>query len=531
MPGRTVVQWDKEDCSDLGLIKVDLLGLGMMAVMKDWLELIPRHYGKVEDLAQLPEKDPLVYETLQRADTVGMFQVESRAQMASLPRNKPEHFYDIVVQVAIIRPGPIVGGNMNPYMRRRQGKEEVTYLHPSLKPVLERTLGVPLFQEQLLRIAMTVAGFTGAEAEELRRAVGMKRSMARMKELEVKLRKGMTERGLDTQTQDRIVQGISSFALYGFPESHAASFALIAYASAYFKVHYLAAFTCAMLNNQPMGFYMPAVLVKDAQRHGLRVRVIDVLHSQWQCTLEQESDANLSLRMGLLYVKGLQQQSALALVEARERDGPFASSDDLVLRVPCLNPRELKQLAVVGALNSLGGVEHRRDALWQVEQAGRPTGPLLRQRDVSPQEEASPLRQMTTEERLVADYSGTGVTVGRHPMAYRREELRQRRILSAEDLQTHRDGAYVRAAGCVIARQRPGTAKGFIFLSMEDETGIMNVIIGPELYEQERVLITRGKFLLVEGKLQNQDTVVHVRADRVSRLPVSEAGTRSHDFH
>ena len=531
MPGRTVVQWDKEDCSDLGLIKVDLLGLGMMAVMKDCLELIPRHYGKVEDLAQLPEKDPLVYETLQRADTVGMFQVESRAQMASLPRNKPEHFYDIVVQVAIIRPGPIVGGNMNPYMRRRQGKEEVTYLHPSLKPVLERTLGVPLFQEQLLRIAMTVAGFTGAEAEELRRAVGMKRSMARMKELEVKLRKGMTERGLDTQTQDRIVQGISSFALYGFPESHAASFALIAYASAYFKVHYLAAFTCAMLNNQPMGFYMPAVLVKDAQRHGLRVRVIDVLHSQWQCTLEQESDANLSLRMGLLYVKGLQQQSALALVEARERDGPFASSDDLVLRVPCLNPRELKQLAVVGALNSLGGVEHRRDALWQVEQAGRPTGPLLRQRDVSPQEEASPLRQMTTEERLVADYSGTGVTVGRHPMAYRREELRQRRILSAEDLQTHRDGAYVRAAGCVIARQRPGTAKGFIFLSMEDETGIMNVIIGPELYEQERVLITRGKFLLVEGKLQNQDTVVHVRADRVSRLPVSEAGTRSHDFH
>jgi len=536
MPGRTVVQWDKEDCSDLGLIKVDLLGLGMMAVMKDCLELIPRHYGKVEDLAQLPANDPLVYETLQRADTVGMFQVESRAQMASLPRNKPAKFYDIVVQVAIIRPGPIVGGNMNPYMRRRQGKEEVTYLHPSLKPVLERTLGVPLFQEQLLRIAMTVAGFTGAEAEELRRAVGMKRSMARMKELEAKLRKGMTERGLDAPTQDRIVQGISSFALYGFPESHAASFALIAYASAYFKVHYLAAFTCAMLNNQPMGFYMPAVLIKDAQRHGLRVRAIDARHSQWQCALEREQDGTLSflsLRLGLLYVKGLRRQSALALVEARERDGPFASADDLALRVPCLNPRELKQLASVGALNSLGGVEHRRDALWQVEQAGRPAGPLLRQRDVASDVDVSesPLRQMTTEERLVADYSGTGVTVGRHPMAYRREELRRRSVLSARDLQSHRDGAYVRAAGCVIARQRPGTAKGFIFLSMEDETGIMNVIIGPELYERERVLITRGKFLLVEGKLQNQDTVVHVRADRVLRLPVSEAATRSHDFH
>jgi error-prone DNA polymerase len=532
MPGRTVVQWDKEDCSDLGLIKVDLLGLGMMAVMKDCLELIPRHYGKVEDLAQLPHNDPLVYQTLQRADTVGMFQVESRAQMASLPRNKPDKFYDIVVQVAIIRPGPIVGGNMNPYMRRRQGKEAVTYLHPSLEPVLKRTLGVPLFQEQLLRIAMTVAGFTGAEAEELRRAVGKKRSMARMKELETKLRKGMTERGLDPPTQDRIVQGISSFALYGFPESHAASFALIAYASAYFKVHYLAAFTCAMLNNQPMGFYMPAVLVKDAQRHGLRVKVIDAQRSDWQCTVEKEPDQSLSLRMGLLYVKGLRQQAGEAIVTARDQHGPFRSTDDLALRVPELNPRELKQLARVGALNSLGGVEHRRDALWQVEQAGRPVGPLLRQRDVPPTEQAdtSPLRQMTTEERLVADYSGTGVTLGPHPMAYRREELRQRRILSAQELQEHPDGAYVRAAGCVIARQRPGTAKGFIFLSMEDETGIMNIIIGPELYERERVLISRGKFLLVEGKLQNQDTVVHVRADRVLQLTVSEATVRSHDF-
>jgi error-prone DNA polymerase len=532
MPGRTVVQWDKEDCAALGLIKVDLLGLGMMAVMKDCLDLIPRHYGKVEDLAQLPQ-DPLVYQTLQRADTIGMFQVESRAQMASLPRNMPKVFYDLVVQVAIIRPGPIVGGNMNPYMRRRQGKEKINYIHPSLEPVLKRTLGVPLFQEQLLRIAMTVAGFTGAEAEELRRAVGMKRSMARMKELEVKLRRGMTERGLDGPTQDRIVQGISSFALYGFPESHAASFALIAYASAYFKVHYLAAFTCAMLNNQPMGFYMPAVLVKDAQRHGLRVRVIDVLKSDWQCTVEPEVDGTLSLRIGLLYVKGLRHRSAEALLESREKNGQFSSTDDLALRVPCLNPRELKQLASVGALNSLGGVEHRRDALWQVEQAGRPVGPLLRQQGVASVDERtqSPLHQMTTEERLIADYSGTGITVGRHPMAYQRDTLRRRCILSAKDLQVHADGAYVRAAGCVIARQRPGTAKGFIFLSMEDETGITNVIIGPELYEKERILITRGKFLLVEGKLQNQDTVVHVKAEKILRLSVSKAATQSHDFH
>src|ERR1700704_1996036 len=308
MPGRTVVQWDKEDCADLGIIKVDLLGLGMMAVIKDCVELIPEHYGDRVDLAQLPE-DKDVYKVLQQADTVGMFQVESRAQMASLPRNSPKKFYDLVVQVAIIRPGPIVGQMMHPYMRRRQGKEEVTYPHPLLKETLKRTLGVPLFQEQLLRMAMVVANFSGAEAEELRRAVGMRRSWERMKNLEVELRAGMTSNGLDAATQETIIQNISSFALYGFPESHAASFALIAYASAYIKVKYLAAFTCAILNNQPMGFYSPAVLVKDAQRHGLRVKPIDVQVSHWACMIERESDGSLSLRMGLGYAKGLLKQS------------------------------------------------------------------------------------------------------------------------------------------------------------------------------------------------------------------------------
>ena len=312
MTGRNVVQWDKEDCADLGIIKVDLLGLGMMAVLKDCLELVPRHYNKQVDLSALPQ-DPAVYDTLCKADTVGMFQVESRAQMASLPRNAPKRFYDLVVQVAIIRPGPIVGKMMHPYMRRRQGKEEVTYAHPSLEPVLQRTLGVPLFQEQLLRMAMTVANFSGSEAEELRRAVGMRRSMQRMRELEGKLRSGMTANKIDAATQDNIVQSISSFALYGFPESHAASFALIAYASAYLKQHYLAAFTCAMLNNQPMGFYMPAVLVKDAQRHGLRIKPIDVQQSDWQCTVEHEEDGKLSLRLGLMYAKGFRQNTAEVL--------------------------------------------------------------------------------------------------------------------------------------------------------------------------------------------------------------------------
>jgi len=532
MPGRTVVQWDKEDCADLGIIKVDLLGLGMMAVLKDCIELIPQHYGESVDLAQLPE-DEDVYRVLQQADTVGMFQVESRAQMASLPRNCPTRFYDLVVQVAIIRPGPIVGKMMHPYMRRRQKKEAVTYPHPSLEPVLKRTLGVPLFQEQLLRIAMTVANFSGAEAEELRRAVGMRRSWERMKNLEGKLRAGMTTNGLDAATQENIIQNISSFALYGFPESHAASFALIAYASAYLKVKYLAAFTCAILNNQPMGFYMPAVLVKDAQRHGLRVRPIDIQVSDWACTIEHEVDGALSLRMGLGYAKGLRHQSAEAVVATRSQDGHFRSAEDLALRVPVLNRKELTLLARVGALNKLNGIEHRRDALWQVERAGKLEGPLLRQNSdwLREASDALPLQQMNTEERLVADYAGTGLTVGKHPMHYRRQELQSRNVLSAAELKRCRDGEYVRAAGCVIARQRPGTAKGFIFISMEDETGIANVIVTPDLYERERLTVVRSKFLLAEGVLQNQDGVIHVKATRLTALVDSAMELRSHDFH
>lgn len=532
MPGRTVVQWDKEDCADLGIIKVDLLGLGMMAVLKDCLELIPRHYGDQVDLARLPQ-DEEVYRTLQQADTVGMFQVESRAQMASLPRNHPERFYDLVVQVAIIRPGPIVGQMMHPYMRRRQKKEPVTYPHPSLIPVLERTLGVPLFQEQLLRIAMTVANFTGAEADELRRAVGMRRSWERMKNLEGKLRAGMTANGIDLATQDTIVQNISSFALYGFPESHAASFALIAYASAYFKVKYLAAFTAAILNNQPMGFYSAAVLVKDAQRHGLRIKPIDVQVSDWACTLEHEPDGTLSVRLGLGYVRGLAKQAAEALVTARRQDGPFRSVEDVVQRVAALKRRDLTRLAQIGALNPLDGIRHRRDALWQVERAGKREGPLLKQQSEWLREESAalPLQQMNVEERLVADYAGTGLTVGKHPMYYRRAELRSHGILSAAELKGRRHGEFVRTAGCIIARQRPGTAKGFIFISMEDETGIANVIVTPDLYDQDRLVVTRSKFLLVEGPLQNQDNVIHVKATRLTALADAALAVQSHDFH
>ncbi|MBZ5728991.1 MAG: error-prone DNA polymerase [Acidobacteriia bacterium] len=521
MPGRVVVQWDKEDCADLGIIKVDLLGLGMMAAIEECLDLIPKTYGEAVDLAHLPPEDPAVFRALQKADTIGMFQVESRAQMSALPRMMPRRFYDIVVQVAIIRPGPIVGKMVHPYLNRRQGREAPDCLHPALEPVLRRTLGVPLFQEQLLRMAMIAAGFTGGEAEELRRAMGFKRSEKRMADIEVKLRAGMARNGIAGQVQDTIVHAITSFALYGFPESHAASFALLAYASAYLKCHYLAAFTCALLNNQPMGFYSPAILIKDAQRHGLRVLPVDVMRSAWQCTVERRD-----LRLGLRYAKGLREEAARALLAARAAR-PFSSVDDLALRVPELRKDEINRLAEIGALNSLGEA-HRRDALWQTQRAVLPVGPLL-----APLEETgqpSPLARMTTEERLWADYRGTGMTVGRHPMAYRRAEMNARGVTRASDLAHVPNGRLVRIAGSVIVRQRPGTAKGFVFLSMEDETGIMNAIITPATFDRYKFAVLGEPFLEIFGVLQNLDGVISVKAARIAGLREG-AAAESHDFH
>ncbi len=528
MPGRNVVQWDKEDCADMGLIKVDLLGLGMMAVLKDCVELIPRHYGTKVDIAQIPH-DTNVYESLQQADTVGLFQVESRAQMASLPRNKPDKFYDLVVQVAIIRPGPIVGQMMNPYMLRRQRRQAIEYPHPLLEPVLKRTLGVPLFQEQLLRIAMVIANFTGGEAEELRRALGSRRSADKMRALEIKLRTGMTANGVGDKAQEEIILSISSFALYGFPESHAASFALIAYASAWLKFHYLAVFTAAILNNQPMGFYSAAVLVKDAQRHGLRIKPVDVLRSEWNCILEREQDGSYSLRLGMRYVRGLRSTVAAEIERVRALR-PFGSIEELARRVPSLSQADLSTLAETGTLNSLGEKVHRRDALWQVERAGRQAGPLLSDLDRD-EEQVSPLHPMNPEERMVADYAGTGLTVGRHPMAHCRGRLRSMNVFRAGDLKFVRHGVQARIAGQVIARQRPGTAHGFIFLSIEDETGIANAIVDPDLYEANRSLVTYAKFLMIEGALQNIDKVIHIRAKRIEELNITAAPMVSHDFH
>ncbi len=623
MPGRVVVQWDKEDCADMGIIKVDLLGLGMMAVLKDSIELIRDHHHEEVDLAHLPQDDPQVYSALQQADTVGLFQVESRAQMASLPRLRPKNFYDIVVQVAIIRPGPIVGQMVNPFIQRRQGREDVTYPHPSLEPVLKRTLGVPLFQEQLLRLAMIAANFTGGEAEDLRRAMGFKRSQARMKEIEARLRSGMTQNKIPHDAQEKIILSITSFALYGFPESHAASFALIAYASAYLKCHYLAAFTAALLNNQPMGFYSPATLVKDAQRHGLKLLPVDVTRSEWKCTLEpvpspeyrvpskpfvipppertrgaEESepcsqlgtrDSGLmspALRLGLRYVRGLREDAAQALLRERQR-APFTSIHDLTRRVPELRKDELTTLAEIGALNAVTSCQlpvasktfviptsertrgaeesqysvlgtqypvlgtrsqlsgddsinnqqstisnfrlHRRDALWQVERAVRGSGPLLE--ELPEPDTPSPLQPMNHEERLVADFHGTGLTVGPHPVAYRRAWLNAMGIRRASELRDLPSGKRLRIGGCVIVRQRPGTAKGFVFVSLEDETGVANAIITPDLFHRHRLLLASEKFLAIEGILQNQDNVISVKAERVMPLFVTKAETVSHDFH
>ena len=518
MQNRVVVQWDKEDCADMGIVKIDLLGLGMMAALKDALDLIREHWREEIDLGKLPPDDPLVYETLQKGDTIGMFQVESRAQMATLPRLKPENFYDLVVEVAIIRPGPIVGNMVHPYLARRSGKELVVPLHPLLEPVLARTLGVPLFQEQLLRMAMVIADFTGAEAEELRRAMGFKRAELKMRGIEERLRAGMTRRGICGETQDRIVQSITSFAAYGFPESHAASFALIAYASAYLKCHYLAAFTCALLNNQPMGFYSPAVLVKDAQRHGLRVLPAHVNVSKWNCTVE-----NGCLRLGLRYVRGLR----LITGQAISAERPFLNIDELARRVPQIRKDELEMLAGVGALNGLEA-QHRRDAVWKAGRAGRPVGPLLEMVPETMPE--SPLAAMTVDERLMADYFGTGLTVGRHPMHFQRERMNALGVVPAKDLAGKRNGAIVRVAGCVIVRQRPGTANGVVFVSVEDETGIFNVIIMPDTFEANRLTIVRAPYLLFEGPLQKYEGVIHVQARRIEPIQMTARAASSHDF-
>jgi error-prone DNA polymerase len=514
MPGRVVAQWDKDDCEDIGIVKVDLLGLGMMSVMQDALELC-RERGRPLDLAHIPKDDEQTFEIMQYADTIGVFQIESRAQMATLPRMKPKCFYDVVIEVAIIRPGPIQGDMVHPYLNRRAGKEAVTYFDERLKPVLERTLGVPLFQEQMLKIAMIMADFSGNEAEELRRALSFHRSEERMNRVSVKLRAAMERKGVAPDKIDKIIQAITSFALYGFPESHAISFAILAYASAYLKVHRAPEFFASLINNQPMGFYTPATIVKDAQRHGVKVKPVCVKRSDWRCTVLD----NNTFRLGFCVVNGLRQGHGDQIERARQ-DRQFKSLDDFKRRI-LLSKEEFRTLAELGAFNCFA--KHRRAAMWKVEETIHDD--LATHRSTS----SSPLECMTVQERVTADYQTMSLTTGPHPMKLLREKLPN--IWRAIDLKHAKHGATVQIGGNVICRQRPGTAKGFVFVSLEDETGVSNAIVDPDLFERFRLLITEEDFLLIEGEVQNSDNVVLIKTREIKPLAHDElVGSESHDF-
>src|ERR1700731_2717111 len=514
MPGRVVAQWDKDDCEDLGIVKVDLLGLGMMSVMQDALELC-RERGRPLDLAHIPKDDPATFEIMQNADTIGVFQIESRAQMATLPRMKPKCFYDVVIEVAIIRPGPIQGDMVHPYLNRRAGKEPITYFDERLRPVLERTLGVPLFQEQMLKIAMVMADFSGDEAEELRRALSFHRSEERMNRVSVKLRAAMQRKGVAEDKIDKIIQAITSFALYGFPESHAISFAILAYASAYLKVHRAPEFYASLLNNQPMGFYTPATIVKDAQRHGVKIQPVCVQRSNWNCTVLSDD----TLRLGFCVVSGFRQEHGEALEQERLHR-PFTSMEDFRRRIP-ISKEELRNLAELGALNCFA--EHRRAAMWHVEET--------RYDDLlgSAQNSKSPLKTMTLPERVKADYETMDLTTGPHPMRLLRPKFPN--AWRASDLHKAPQGAVVQIAGNVICRQRPGTAKGFVFISLEDETGVSNAIVDPDMFERFRLTITEESFLLIEGEVQNSDNVVLIKTRDIRALAHEQlVGSESHDF-
>jgi error-prone DNA polymerase len=533
MPGRVVAQWDKDDCEDLGIVKVDLLGLGMMSVMQDALELC-RERGRPLDLAHIPKDDAQTFEIMQHADTIGVFQIESRAQMATLPRMKPKCFYDVVIQVAIIRPGPIQGDMVHPYLNRRAGREEVTYFDERLKPVLERTLGVPLFQEQMLKIAMIMADFSGDEAEELRRALSFHRSEERMNKVSVKLRAAMQRKNIAPDKIDKIIQAITSFALYGFPESHAISFAILAYASAYLKVHRAPEFFASLINNQPMGFYTPATIVKDAQRHGVKVKPVDVKKSDWRCTVLDDN----TFRLGFCVVNGLRQEHGEQI--ERERNArQFKSLEDFKRRVT-LSKEELRTLAELGAFNSFA--KHRRAAMWKAEEPlhddllamqvveGLVPSACLNSSVVDTTTATTPLAPMTVQERVTADYRTMNLTAGPHPMKLLRDKLPN--IWRASDLKQAKHGSTIQIAGNVICRQRPGTAKGFVFVSLEDETGVSNAIVDPDLFEKYRLLITEEDFLVIEGEVQNSENTVLIKTREIKPLAQAEdlVGSESHDF-
>ena len=522
MEGRSVLQWDKDDCAAVGLVKFDLLGLGMLSALHHAIDLVAASDGIEIDLAALPQ-EPEVYEMLCAADTVGVFQVESRAQMATLPRLKPRCFYDLVVEVALIRPGPIQGGSVHPYIRRRNGTEEVTYPHPLLERALAKTLGVPLFQEQLMQIAIDAANFSAAEADRLRQAVGSKRSHRRLEQLKERFFAGMAANGIDGEVGEQIWRKLDAFANYGFPESHAVSFSYLVYASSWIKYHYPAAFCAALLRAQPMGFWSPHTLVGDARRHGVAVYTPDLNASAATAGLERAEDSTggWAVRLGLDYVRGVGEKPAAEIDAGR----PYRSVEDLRRRVPSLSPAALEALATAGAFGCFD--LDRRGALWTAGALGRAGADRLP--GVIVGERAPPLGAMSPAEVSRADLWATGVAPDGHPTRFIREQLAALGVVTAADLGGRGDGEKVLVGGVVTHRQRPATAGGVIFLSLEDETGLMNVVVSPGCWQYHRKVAAVAPALLVRGRLEHAEGVLNVVAERLQALPTAPAPA-SRDF-
>jgi error-prone DNA polymerase len=522
MENRQVIEWDKNDIDTLKFMKVDVLGLGMLGCMRRAFDLLREHKQVEHDLSSIPVDDQKTYEMIQKADTVGVFQIESRAQMAMLPRVKPANFYDIVIQVAIVRPGPIQGDMVHPYLRRREGREKPEYPRPELQRVLEKTLGVPLFQEQAMRVAIECAGFTPSEADQLRRAMATFKLTAGVTKFRDKLVQGMITRGYDAEFAERTFKQLEGFGSYGFPESHAASFAKIAYASSWMKRHHPDVFCCAILNAQPMGFYAPAQLVRDARAHGVEIRPVDVNHSRWDCTLEPTRNRHrFAVRLGLRMVRGLANADG-GMIPIARGETPYASIEELWRRAE-IPVTALERLAEADALGSLG--VSRRDALWTIRGLSDEVMPLFAAADerdrVIRSESSEPtveLTPMTEGREVVEDYRSKGLTLRQHPLAFLRGELRERRIHSCATLRRVRDGQWLTIAGMVLVRQKPGSAKGVMFMTIEDETDVANIIVWPSLFEKQRRLILSSGMIGVRGRFQREGGVTHLIAEHLIDL-------------
>ena len=522
MEGRTVIQWDKDDVEDIGLFKIDLLGLGALTHIDRTFRLIEQHRGETVSLATIPEGDAETYDMVCRGETVGVFQIESRAQMAMLPRLRPRNFYDLVIEISIVRPGPISGGMVHPFLRRRNGEEPVVYPHPCLEPVLKKTLGVPLFQEQVMRLSVVAADYTPGEADQLRRDMAAWKKCGRIERHRERLVRRMAAKGIAEEFGEAVFSQIRGFGEYGFPESHAASFALIAYATAWLKAHYLAEFTCGLLNSMPMGFYSAATIIGDSKRRGLDIRPIDVQLSEWDCTLEPDDDAfDYAVRMGLRYVKGLPAADAERILQAR----PFGSLEDFRLRTG-LRSDLRRKLARAGALASIE--EDRREALWEVSRVREPVPLPLESRENTPD-----FRDLTPLEQVTWDFQTTSHSTEDHPLGPLRDQLIANGLPDAQTLNSWPDGRHTRYAGIVICRQRPGTAGGVTFMTLEDESGFVNVVLWKKVFERYAAIAKTENFLGVSGKIQSQDGVIHLVADSLwrPRMELRPVDTSSRDFH